>query len=88
MKNEAIVQSQVVYFRNLENQIGQLATTLSSRPQESLPSNTENPRRDGKEYCKIIDLRSRKIVDIPIDMSRKMLELISSQEELQVEKEL
>ena len=43
MKNEAILQSQAVSLRNLENQIGQLATAMSSRPQGSLSSNTENP---------------------------------------------
>ncbi|KAH9801189.1 hypothetical protein KPL71_000934 [Citrus sinensis] len=51
-KNEAIVQSQAVSLRNLENQIGQLATTMTSRTQESLPSNTEDPRRESKEHCK------------------------------------
>ena len=37
---------------------------------------------------KVINLRSGKDVDIPVGMSRKNLEPISSQEELQVEKEL
>ena len=45
MKNEAVVQSQDISLRNLENQIGQLATALSNRPHGSLPSNTEDPRR-------------------------------------------
>ncbi|KAH9727218.1 hypothetical protein KPL70_008578 [Citrus sinensis] len=45
-KNKAIVQSQAVSLRNLENQMGQLATTMSSRSQGSLPSNTEDPRRE------------------------------------------
>ena len=51
VKNKAIVQSQTVSLRNLENQILQFATTLSNRPQGSLPKNTENPRRKGKEHC-------------------------------------
>ncbi|KAH9716153.1 hypothetical protein KPL71_021359 [Citrus sinensis] len=51
-KNEAIVRSQAVSLRNLENQMGQLATTMSNRTQGSLPSNIEDPRRESKEHCK------------------------------------
>ena len=47
--NEAIVQSQAVSLRNLKNQMGQLATAMSSMTQGNLPSNTEDPRREGKE---------------------------------------
>ena len=79
-KNEAIVQSQAVSLRNLENQIGQLATAISSRPQGSLSSNTKDPRREGKEHCKVINLRSGKNVDVPIDVTKKRVELNSSQE--------
>ncbi|XP_015389831.1 uncharacterized protein LOC107178754 [Citrus sinensis] len=78
--NEAIVQSQAVSLRNLENQIGRLAIAMISRSQGSLPSNTEDPRREGKEHCKVINLRSRKNIDIPVDVANKMLELNSSQE--------
>ncbi|KAH9792934.1 hypothetical protein KPL71_004351 [Citrus sinensis] len=74
------VQSQAVYLRNLENQIGQLATAMSSRSQGSLPNNREDPRREGKEHYKVINLRSGKNVDIPIDVTKKKLELNSSQE--------
>lgn len=48
MKNEAIVQSQVVTLRNLKNQIEQLATALSNRAYGNLPSNTKDPRIEGK----------------------------------------
>ena len=88
MKNEVISQSQAVSLRNLENQIGQLATVLSNRPQGNLPSNTEDLRKEGKEHCKVINLRSVKGVDILVGMLRKKMEPISSPEELQVEKEL
>ena len=71
MKNEVIVQSQAISLRNLENKIGQLATAMSSRPQGSLPSNTEDPRREGKEHCKAINLINEKNVDIPFDMTKK-----------------
>ena len=49
MKNEAIVQSQAITLRNLKNEIGQLATTLSNRPHGIFPSNTED-LREGKEH--------------------------------------
>ncbi|XP_062103125.1 uncharacterized protein LOC133814145 [Humulus lupulus] len=53
-KNDAVIQSQAASLRNLEMQLGQLANDLKNRPQGSLPSDTENPRRDGKEHCKEI----------------------------------
>ncbi|XP_060973864.1 uncharacterized protein LOC133039082 [Cannabis sativa] len=59
-KNDAVIQSQACSLRNLELQLGHLANELKARPQGSLPSNTENPRRDGKEQCKSIQLRSGK----------------------------
>ncbi|KAL5561694.1 hypothetical protein UlMin_031441 [Ulmus minor] len=52
-------------LRNLENQVGQLATALSSRPSGALPSNTESPHRDGKEHAKAITLRSGNTVEAP-----------------------
>lgn len=48
VKNEAIVQSEAVSLKNLKYQARQLATSLSSRPQGSLPSNTEDLRREEK----------------------------------------
>ncbi|KAM6570934.1 hypothetical protein CsatA_015014 [Cannabis sativa] len=59
-KNDAVIQSQAASLRNLEMQLGHLANELKARPQGSLPSDTENPRRDGKEQCKSIHLRSGK----------------------------
>ncbi|KAL5578500.1 hypothetical protein UlMin_020199 [Ulmus minor] len=54
------IQNQGISLRNLENQVGQLANALSSRQSGSLPSNIEVPQRDGKEHCKVIQLRSGK----------------------------
>ncbi|KAH9716568.1 hypothetical protein KPL71_021504 [Citrus sinensis] len=88
VKNEAIVQSQAVSLRNLKNQIGQLATTMSSKSQGRLPSNTEDSRKEGKEHCRVINLKSGKNIDIPVDVAKKRLELNSSQEHPQVEREL
>ena len=50
-------------LRNLENQVGQLATELKSRPQCALPSDTENLRNLGKKHCKTLTLRSRKTLE-------------------------
>lgn len=71
VKNKAVFQSQAVYLRNLENQMGQLAIALSNRPQRSLLSNTEVPRRKCKEHCKVINLRSRKEIQIPVGVSKR-----------------
>ncbi|KAH9750390.1 hypothetical protein KPL71_013860 [Citrus sinensis] len=87
VKNEAVVQSHSVSLRNLENQIGQLATALSNRPQCSLPSNTEDLRREGKEHCKVINLRSGKDVHSPISVPKRRVESTSIQKETQIEKE-
>ena len=87
VKNEAVVQSHTVYLRNLENQIGQLATTLSNRPQDSLPSNTEDPKREGKEQCKVINLRSENDVHSLVGVLKRRAESTSIQKETQIEKE-
>ncbi|XP_024027611.1 uncharacterized protein LOC112093437 [Morus notabilis] len=65
----ALLQSQAASLRTLENQVGQLANVLSNRPQGSLLSDTENPRRDGKEqckeHCKAITLRNGREIEQP-----------------------
>ena len=78
MKNEVVVQSQVISLRNLENQIGLLAIALSNIPHGYLLSNIEDPRREGKEYCKVINLRFRKHVHIPVCVQKKRVELVST----------
>ena len=52
---------------------------MSSRSQGSLPSNTKDPRRERKKHCRVINLRFRKNVDIPVDVTKKGLELNSLQ---------
>ncbi|KAA3466355.1 serine/threonine-protein kinase atg1-like [Gossypium australe] len=54
-KNDAIIQSQATTLKNLENQMGQLASAL--------PSDTENLRNLGKEHCKAVSLRIRKTLE-------------------------
>ena len=66
-KTESHIQNQGGALRNLENQVGQLANALSSRPSGLLPSNTETPKPNGKEHCKFIQLRSGKEVTIPAE---------------------
>ena len=53
---------------------------MSSKSHESLSSNTKDPRREGKEYYKVINLRFGQNVDISVDVTKKRLELNSSQE--------
>ena len=71
----------------MENKIGQLATTLSNIPQDNLLNNTEDRKREGKEHCKGINLRSGKDVHIPVGLPKRRVELVSTQEETQVEEE-
>ncbi|KAH9802215.1 hypothetical protein KPL71_001288 [Citrus sinensis] len=82
-KNEAIVQSQAVSLRNLENQMEQLATAMNSITQGSLPSNIEDPRRESKEHCKVISLRSGKNVDTPVEVTKNGIECNSAQKPTQ-----
>ncbi|KAM6577511.1 hypothetical protein CsatB_029348 [Cannabis sativa] len=70
-KNDAIIQSQAVSLRNLEIQLGKLANDLKNRPQGTLPSDTENPRRDGKEHWKAVTLRSEKILELNVAATSK-----------------
>ena len=50
-------------LRNLENQVGQLATELRNWPQGALPSDTKNPKNFGREHCKALTLKSGKTVE-------------------------
>ncbi|KAL5559958.1 hypothetical protein UlMin_036169 [Ulmus minor] len=84
-KTETHIQNQGVALRNLENQVGQLATALSSRPSGALPSNTENPQRDGKEHAKAITLRSGNTVEVPEASKRTQKESDLVQEEVPTE---
>ncbi|KAH9725220.1 hypothetical protein KPL70_007791 [Citrus sinensis] len=82
VKNEVVVQSHAASLRNLKNQIGQLATALSNRPRGNLISNTEDPRRERKEHCKMINLRSGKDVDSLVGVPKIRVESTSIQREI------
>ncbi|KAL5552626.1 hypothetical protein UlMin_040027 [Ulmus minor] len=84
-KTETHIQNQGVALRNLENQVGQLATALSSRPNGALPSNTENPQKNGKEHAKAITLRSGNTVEAPEASKRTQKEPDLVQEEVPTE---
>lgn len=77
MKNETVVQSQAVSLRNLEKQIGQLVTALSNRPQGSLTNNIEDPRRERKKHCKVINFRSGNDVHILIGVLKRKFEWLN-----------
>ena len=49
------VQNQSTIIRNLEVQLGQLATTLSNRPQGTSTSNSEINTKDDTKECKVIE---------------------------------
>ncbi|KAL9148479.1 hypothetical protein ABFS82_12G043800 [Erythranthe guttata] len=53
-------------IRNLETQMGQLATQLTARPSRALPSNTEDPRKNNVEQCNAVSLRNgRQLEEAP-----------------------
>ncbi|KAL4341545.1 hypothetical protein GQ457_08G035480 [Hibiscus cannabinus] len=56
----ALLQSHGSSLRALEAQVGQIAQALQVRPQGNLPSNTEVTKRDRKEHCSALALRSGK----------------------------
>ena len=64
--NETITSltNQDAQLRNLEARMGQMVTIFNKRQQGNLPSTLEvNSRRDEKEHCKAITLRSGKNVE-------------------------
>ncbi|XP_062081236.1 uncharacterized protein LOC133786038 [Humulus lupulus] len=78
-KNDVVIQSQAASLRNLEIQMGQLANELKNRPQGTFPSDTENPRRDGKEQCKVVTLRSGKNLELNEEKDKRKNEPTSIQ---------
>ena len=78
-KTESHIKNQGVALRNLENQVGQLANALSSRQNGALPSNTEVPQREGKEHCKVIQLRNGKEIITPVGQEDEQPENKSSE---------
>ncbi len=87
-KNDALIQSQAATLKNLENQMGQLATKQRNRPQGTLPSDTQNPRNLGNEHIKAVALRSGKILEPQlIDVEDKPVEKNQPAVEVPIPKE-
>ncbi|XP_028763314.1 uncharacterized protein LOC114721621 [Neltuma alba] len=60
-ENKATFSLHETAIKNLEVQMGQLASQMNVLTRSSLPSDTiPNPKRDGNEECKAINLRSGK----------------------------
>ncbi|XP_073138025.1 uncharacterized protein [Henckelia pumila] len=79
---ETGMKNQDASIKNLENQIGKLAKTISSRDQGTLPSDTE---KNPKEQVKAIELRSGKTVE-PAPQIEKEPELAASEKILAIKK--
>ena len=63
-ETQTSLNNQAAQLRNLEVQMGQMGSLLSERQQGNLPSISEvNLRREGKEHCKAITLRSGKTLE-------------------------
>ncbi|XP_061340962.1 uncharacterized protein LOC133287381 [Gastrolobium bilobum] len=63
--HEAMLQSHGAILKILETQMGKIASSLSNRPVGTLPSDTEAPRKEGKESCKALHLRNGREVEQP-----------------------
>ena len=58
------LNNQATQLRNLEVQMGQMTSLLSERQQGNFPSASKvNPRREGKDNCKVVTLRSGKTLE-------------------------
>ena len=67
-KTKTSLNSQAAQLRNLEVQMEHMATLFSERQQGNLPSTSEvNPRREGKDHCKAINLRSGKTLEKSVE---------------------
>ena len=60
---------------------------MSNIPQDSLLNNTEDPKREGKEHCKGINLWSGKDVHILVKEPKRKVEPNSTQGETQIKEE-
>ena len=62
------LNNQAAQLRNLEVQMGQMASLLSERQHGNFPSTSEvNPRREGNEHCKAITLSSGKTLENSVE---------------------
>ena len=67
------LSNQSAQIRNIEVQLKQMASRMNERKQGLLPSTSEvNPRREGKEHCKAVTLRSGKELEPPKEVEKPM----------------
>ena len=63
-ETRTLLNNQAAQLQNLEVKMGQMASLLSERQHGNLPSTLEvNPRREGKENCKVVTLGSGKTLE-------------------------
>ena len=71
------LNNQGAQLQNLEVQMGQMASLLSERQHGNLPSTSEvNPRREGKEHCKVVTLRSGKTLEQLVEAQEEEKKLV------------
>ncbi|XP_022147177.1 uncharacterized protein LOC111016189 [Momordica charantia] len=76
-------------MRNLKRQVGQHANDLKARPQGSFPRHTKVPKRDGKEQCKAITLRSGLSYEepkMPVEVEKPSTSIQNALSEVETEK--
>ena len=67
------LNNQAAKLRNLEVQMGYMASSLSERQQGNLLSTSKvNPRREGKEHCKAVTLRSGKALEQLVEPKKRL----------------
>ena len=60
-------------LRNLEVQMGQMASLLCERQQGNFPSTSEvNPRREGKEHYKVVTLRCGRTLEQSVEAQEEV----------------
>ncbi|KAK9028456.1 hypothetical protein V6N11_025616 [Hibiscus sabdariffa] len=67
----ALLQSHGSSLRALENQVSQISQALQVRPQGSLPSDAEVTKRNGKEQCSALTLRSGTTINKNVEFGGK-----------------
>ena len=74
------LNNQAAQLRNLEVKMGQMASLLRERQHGNLPSTSEvNPRREGKEHCKAVTLRSGKTLEQSVEAQEEEKNLVGDE---------
>ena len=74
------LNNQTTQLQTLEAQMGQMASLLSERQHGNLPSTSEvNPRREEKEHCKSVTLRSGKTLEQSVEAQEEKKKLMGDE---------